>query len=100
MFVRTKIDVAHLLEQPIKPLTRWTPRKSEKPGDRSGLEMLRHTLQVPLGVDGGHAAGAGGGDGLAVDVVLDVAAREDARHARLGAVVGDEVAVGVHLELT
>ena len=31
-----------------------------------------------LGVDGRHAARAGGGDGLAVDVVLDVAAGEDA----------------------
>ena len=37
------------------------------------------SLQIALGVDGGHAAGAGGGDGLAVDVVLDVATGEDPR---------------------
>ena len=35
--------------------------------------------QKSLGVDGRHAARAGGGDGLAVDVIGDVAAGEDAR---------------------
>ena len=34
-----------------------------------------------------------GGDRLAVDVILDVAAGEDAGDVRLGAVVGDQVAV-------
>ena len=28
--------------------------------------------QKPFGVQGGHAAGTGGGDGLAVDFVLDI----------------------------
>src|SRR5262245_1183283 len=46
-------------------------------------------LQPALDVDGGHAPRAGGRDGLAVDVVLDVAAGEDAfdvggRRPRLG----------------
>ena len=36
-------------------------------------------LEPALGVDRGHAARAGGGDGLAVGVVLDVAAGEHAR---------------------
>src|ERR1041384_2972887 len=36
-----------------------------------------------FGVDGGHAAGAGGGDRLTVDVVGDVAAGEHARDLRL-----------------
>ena len=42
---------------------------------------------------------AGRGDRLPVDVILHVAAREHARHARLRAVVRDDVAVGVELEL-
>ena len=45
--------------------------------DRVGSGVVAG-LEPALGVDGGHAAGAGGGDGLAVDVVLDVAAGEDA----------------------
>ena len=35
-------------------------------------------LQPALGIDGGHAPRAGGGDGLPVGVVLDVAAGEHA----------------------
>ena len=42
----------------------------------------------------------GGGDGLAVDVILHVAAREHTGHARPRTHVGDDVAVGVELELT
>src|SRR5207247_2164046 len=41
-------------------------------------------FQMPLGLERRHAAGPGGRHGLAIDVVLDVARREDARHARLG----------------
>ena len=35
-------------------------------------------FEVLFDFEGGHAAGAGGGDGLAVAAVLDVAAGEDA----------------------
>src|SRR5271156_3110395 len=51
-----------------------------------------------FGVHCGHAAGACGGDGLAIVVVLDVAGREDAFDAGLAAVVGEQVARVVHLE--
>ena len=43
-----------------------------------GLGRGRDVAQVPLGVEGAHGAGAGGGDGLAVGVVDEVADREDA----------------------
>ena len=39
--------------------------------------------QPALGVEGGHAAGAGGSDGLAIVAVGHVAGGEDARHARV-----------------
>jgi len=42
-------------------------------------------------VDGGHAAGARGSDRLAVDVILYIAAREDARHVGLGTIVRQDV---------
>ena len=62
--------------------------------------MLRQPIEVVLGIDRSHAAGAGGGDGLPVDVILHVAAREDARNARSCAAVRAQVAVRIHLELT
>ena len=34
--------------------------------------------QKPFGVQGGHAAGTGGGDGLAVDFVLNITGGENA----------------------
>ena len=43
-------------------------------------------LQKALRVQGRHAAGAGAGDGLTVDVVLHVAGRKDARHAGGGGI--------------
>ena len=56
--------------------------------------------EVALGVERRHAARAGGGDRLAVDVVLDVAGREDAGDVRLGrAGPRDEVAGLVVVEL-
>jgi len=55
--------------------------------------------EVFLGVEGGGAALAGGGDGLAVDVVGDVAGGEYAGDVCKGAAVADEVAAIVHLEL-
>src|SRR5215210_1236149 len=57
--------------------------------------------QPALGVDRGGRAGAGRGDGLAVDVVDDVAAREDAVDVGArGRVLHLDVAVVVQLELT
>src|SRR5579875_3018692 len=45
-----------------------------------------------LGFESGHAAGAGGGDGLAIAVILNVAGGEDAFDAGLCAIMRDEVA--------
>src|SRR5690606_1762455 len=60
-------------------------------------------IQVLLGVQGSHAAETGRGDGLAVDVVGDVAGREHARHTGLrgharGAGLDAHVAV-LHVQL-
>ena len=51
-----------------------------------GFEVLFH-------FEGGHAAGAGGGDGLAVAAVLDVSAGEDA--LELHALAGDKTLCSV-----
>ena len=46
-------------------------------------------------VDGGHAAGARGSDRLAINVILHVAASEDARHVGLRAIVSQDVTRGI-----
>src|SRR5918998_6056112 len=61
-----------------------------------GLALL---LEPALGVYGGPAAVAGGGYGLAVALVRDVARCEDAGDARHGVFALDNVAALVHLDL-
>src|SRR4051794_12212041 len=67
----------------------------------SGVQgRVTHGLEVALGLDGRHAPAAGRGDGLAVDVVLHVAAREDPLERGSGrAALGEDVAVLVEVEL-
>jgi len=49
-------------------------------GGARALDPLVLRLQVPLGLQRGHAPCDGGGDRLSVGEVLDVAGREPARH--------------------
>src|ERR1700688_3690881 len=55
-------------------------------------------FQELFGVQGGHAAGAGGGDRLAIAVVLHIAGDENAWNGRLATIQGNKVAVGIHFE--
>jgi len=56
--------------------------------------------QEPFRVERRHTAGAGGGHGLAVDMILHVAGGEDARDVRAGgARLRDQVAGLVVVEL-
>src|SRR5580700_2798010 len=63
------------------------------------LRLARVLFQELFGIEGGHAAGARGGNGLAVAMVLHIASDEHTGDGGQGAVFGDEVAVGVHLQL-
>src|SRR6266852_2038670 len=56
-------------------------------------------FQELFSVQGGHAAGAGGGDRLAIAMVLHIAGDENAGDGRLAAIQGNKVAVGIHFEL-
>src|SRR2546427_2724176 len=63
------------------------------------LARLR-ALQVALGLERGHAAGAGGGHRLAVDVILNVPGGEDTGHRRLRRPRDDlDVVVGQEVDL-
>ena len=46
-----------------------------------------------------HAAGAGSGDGLAVDPVLHVPGMKDAFHVGAGSAVRDDVAIFIEIDL-
>src|SRR5450755_1653977 len=88
---------------------RWPARRmasAAKPGIIAGAAISpgpSGLLEETLGVEGGHAAGAGAGDRLPVDVILDVAGGKDAGHAGHGreaveAAPAQDVAVA-HFEL-
>src|SRR6476620_5130049 len=66
------------------------------------IPLLRGVVAVrepALGVEGGHAAGSGRRDGLAVDMIGDVARGEDPRDLRpRRARLDDEIAALVHVE--
>ena len=66
----------------------------------SGALGVLESGQVALGVEGGRAAAAGGGDGLAVGVVDQVAAGEDARQVgQRRAALHQDVALVVEVDL-
>src|SRR6185369_8453472 len=89
-----------------------------QPPTRSGLEQLvvrrrdetfgvvsrfvgnRQTVEIPLGVNGGHAPRACCGDGLTVDMILNVSCGKHPGTARLRAVMRQDVSGFVELELT
>src|SRR5919107_3354844 len=69
-------------------------------GQTLGPRHARCVAQVPLRVKRGLRARAGGGDGLAVRVVDEVARGEDPRLVRARrATLGDDVALVVGLDL-
>jgi hypothetical protein len=55
--------------------------------------------EVPLGIEGRHTTETGGGDRLAVAMVVGVPRPEDPLDVRPGALVADEVALTVEVEL-
>src|SRR5580765_2410680 len=59
----------------------------------------REPVEIALGIDSGHAAGPCSGNGLTIDVVLNVAGREHPRTAGLRTVMCHDVASFVQLEL-
>src|SRR3981081_3386201 len=56
-------------------------------------------FQELFGIHGGHAAGAGGGNRLAITMVLNVPSDKYTRNLCLAAIQGDEISVRIHLKL-
>ena len=61
--------------------------------------MILRVFEPTLGIERRHAPRPCSRDGLSVDVVLYVAAREDTFDAGQAAVVGDDIARVLHVEL-
>src|SRR5258706_6892704 len=77
----------------------WAPATARRKSSSSGSEPIEEFFRV----ERGHAAAAGAGDGLAIDMVLHVARGEHAAHAgcgghALGAAARHDVALA-HVEL-
>jgi hypothetical protein len=81
-------------------IEQWKPVNGGAESAESGGASVALGFEVAFGFDGGHAAGSGGGDGLAIGAVLDVTGVEDAFDVGAGAAVGDDVAVRVKVNLT
>jgi len=71
--------------------------RAERAQDMSSAFRLG---QVALRLDCGHAAHAGRGDRLAIDMIRAIARHEYAPDARLGAAPGNDIAVGIQIELS
>src|SRR5580698_8612913 len=94
------LEVTHLAKRGLSESLRSVARSM--PYDYAFVNpqlLVRVLFQELFGIEGGHATGARGSDGLPVAMILHVASDEYAWDSGQGAVFGDEVAVGVHIEL-
>ena len=80
--------------------TRERPRASVR-ADFSAIQTTLNTVvgEKMLRVQCSHAARSGGGNGLAIDVIVHVSGREDALDVGPAAVLDDQIAFGIHVEL-
>src|SRR5215468_2783918 len=100
--------MALLVTQCEKPLLSESFRRIERsmdlmimPGVCAGGQrrLILVLFEELFRVERGHTAGAGGGHGLAVAMILDVAGDKDAGNVRQAAVAWNDVAVFVQIEL-
>ena len=94
------LEVTHLAKRGLSESLRSVARSMQYDYARvKPQRLVRVLFQELFRIEGGHAAGAGGGDGLTIAMVLNVAGDEHAGNGRQAAVIGDEVAVAVHFQL-
>src|ERR1700675_2368473 len=94
------LEVTHLAKRELSESLRSVARSMQYDYARGKASRLVDVLiQELFGIEGGHAAGACCGYGLAIAVVLHVSGDKHTGNRGQGAVFGDEVAVGVHVQL-
>src|SRR5262245_9638900 len=102
----SSLSLSILAPRPAGPQPRDGLRRALRRGGGGAYAAMIHELsrlrglQVPLGLERGHAAGGGGSHRLAVDVVLDVPRGEHTGHRRLCRPGDDfDVVIGQELNL-
>src|SRR5271170_3626522 len=94
------LEVTHLAKRGLSESLRSVARSMQYDYARvNPLGLVRVPIQELFRIEGGHAAGARGGDGLAVAMILHIARNEYPRYSGQGAMFGNEVAIAVHLQL-
>ncbi len=61
--------------------------------------VFGNVVEIVFGVDRRHAARTGGGHGLPIDVILHITRRKHTGHVGVAALPGDDIAVGIELDL-
>ena len=69
-------------------------------GSLERVKLVPVLFQKLFRVDGGHATGARSGNRLAIAVILYVAGNKYSWNSRQAAVLGEQIAVGIHFELS
>src|SRR5271155_5380343 len=94
------LEVTHLAKRGLSESLRSVARSMQYDYARvNPLGLARVLFQELFRIESGHAAGARSGDRLAIAMVLYVSSNEHAGDGSQCAVLGDEVAVSVHLQL-
>src|SRR5271154_56982 len=86
------LEVTHLAKRGLSESLRSVARSMQYDYARvNPLGLARVLFQELFRIQGSHAAGTRGGDGLAVAMILYVARDKHAGYGRQGAMLGDEV---------
>src|SRR6266436_5539522 len=94
------LEVTHLAKRGLSESLRSVARSMQYDYARGiAWRLVCVLIQELFRVKGGHAAGARGGDGLTIAMVLHIASDENAGNRGQTAVLGDEVTIAVHLQL-
>src|SRR5689334_20995868 len=88
------------MKPPARTAGEYGPRGAGTPeGAMRSIISLSFGFEITLGFHGGHAARAGGGDGLAVSAILHVAGMEHAGNVGARAAFRDDVAFRIGFDL-
>src|SRR5579863_8033254 len=94
------LEVTHLAKPGLSESLRSVARSMQYDYARGRAgRLVGVPIQELFRVEGGHAAGASGGHGLAIPMVLDIARYKNTGNRSQAAMFGNEVAVGIHVQL-
>src|SRR5580693_5960501 len=94
------LEVTHLAKRGLSESLRSVARSMQYDYARGrACRLVGVPIQELFRVQGGHTPGAGGRYGLAITMILHIARYKHTGNGSQTAMFGDEVAVGVHVQL-